>query len=95
MNISKKELARLHVEAEKLHYQWAEKESWRKAHEAARKAYYESMTEFGYADLDKEIPAMERAVMFFQEQARKLVKGNEPSKPGGLGLSFPPDSRAA
>jgi hypothetical protein len=95
MNISKKELARLSGEAERLHYQWAEKESWKKAHEAARKAYYESMTELGYADLDKEIPVMDRAVTFFQEQARKLTKSNEPAKPTGLGLSFPPDSRAA
>ena len=95
MNISQKELERLSAEADKLHYQWAEKESWKRAHEAARKAYYESMTELGYADLDKEIPVFERAVLFFQEQARKLAKGNEPPKPTGLGLSFPPDSRAA
>lgn len=95
MNISKKELARLNVEADKLHYQWAEKESWKKAHEAARKAYYESMTELGYADLDKEVPVIERAVTFFQAQARKLTKSNEPPKPTGLGLTFPPDSRAA
>ena len=95
MNISKKELERLSAEADKLHYQWAEKESWRRAHEAARKAYYESMTELGYADLDKEIPVIDRAVTFFQEQARRLTKGDEPSKPTGLGLSYPPDSRAA
>ncbi|MDA0207210.1 MAG: hypothetical protein O2795_17925 [Acidobacteria bacterium] len=88
-------MARLSVEAEKLHYQWSEKESWKRAHEAARKAYYESMTELGYADLEKEVPAIDRAVMFFQEQARKFTKGNEPPKPTGLGLSFPPDSRAA
>lgn len=95
MNISKKELERLGAEAERLRYQWAEKESWKKAHEAARKAFYESMTELGYADLDKEVPVIDRAVTFFQEQARRLTKGDEPSKPGGLGLSYPPDSRAA
>ena len=96
MNISKKELERLSAEADKLHYQWAEKESWKKAHEAARKAYYESMTELGYADLDKEVPVLDRAVTFFQEQARKLTtKSDEPAKPAGLGLTFPPDSRAA
>ena len=95
MNISKKELERLSADADRLHYQWAEKESWKKAHEAARKAYYESMAELGYADLEKEVPALDRAVTFFQEQARKLTKGDEPSKPTGLGLSFPPDSRAA
>lgn len=95
MNISKKELERLSADADRLHYQWAEKESWKKAHEAARKAYYESMTELGYADLDKEVPVLDRAVTFFQAQARKLAKGSEPSKPTGLGLTFPPDSRAA
>ena len=95
MNISKKELTRLSEESDSLHYQWAEKESWKKAHEAARKAYYESMTELGYADLDKEVPALDRAITFFQEQARRLSKGSEPSKPKGLGLTFPPDSRAA
>jgi len=95
MNISKKELGRLDAEAEKLHYQWAEKESWKRAHEAARKTYYESMTQLGYADLDKQVPALDRVVTFFQEQARKLTKGNEPAKPTGLGLTFPPDSRAA
>ena len=96
MNISKKELERLSADAARLHYQWAEKESWRRAHEAARKAYYESMTELGYADLDKEVPAIDRAVAFFQEQARKLTtKSDEPTKPTGLSLTFPPDSRAA
>lgn len=94
MNISKKELERLAAEADKLHYQWAEKESWRRAHEAARKAYYESMTELGYADLDKEVPVLDRAITFFQEQARKLAKSDEPAKTD-LRITFPPDSKAA
>lgn len=80
MNISKKELARLGAEAEKLHYHWAEKESWKRAHEAARRTYYESMTELGYADLDKEVTVMNRAFAFLQEQAHKLTWRAEQSK---------------
>lgn len=94
MNISIQEMERLGKEADKLHYQWAEKESWKKAHEAARKAYYESMAELGYPGLEKEIPGFEKAVAFLQTHVRSLGglfgahSRQEKEKPAGMGLSL-------